>query len=875
MEKSLISPTAEISSLLPWTSNYFEYKPGLKIHYFDVGPKDKECLLLVHGNPTWSFYFRSLISKFSGSYRVIAADFLGMGLSSKCPDNSWRASDRAQELEALLNHLGIQKFSIVMHDWGGPIGTRVAINRIKDLQRVVYLNTTLTETESLPPFIKLAAKSILSRLITSTTTQFLQFTTRFGTSKKLSKAIKSAYFLPFPTIAARKAICDFVQDIPFSPEHPTYKDLADLAKELPLLKKVPILILWGLKDPVFHRGMFRRVASHFPHAKVKEYTDASHLILEDKPVEVAEEIENFLNSPNDISNQQAKRTENSASSNCLTETFFKTAKENPSFTASVEIKTPGLLSIWPISKLLGTDSDRLKYNMLSYQELKERCLQYQRGLLSLGLTPGKKIIMLVTPGHDFLAFSYAIIASGAVPVFIDPGIGTEKLCECIRNSGAEGAILSSKAQLLYFVKRKLFKHMSILVNASPFAVGVGTNLDFFLNFSAAETTPADRAPDSPAMVAFTSGATGTPKGAVFSHQTLASQLQIFKEHFKLRVGSKDLPLLPIFSLYSCALGAGVVYYPTPSGRPLDLDPEQICKAVNDLQIESSFGSPTLWAKIAGFMQVHAIEINSLKKIFIAGTSVAKSLITTLNNVIPSAQIFTPYGATEALPVTLASQSEITSLSFRAANGMEGIAVGKPLNQVEARVIRIVHGNINSEEQIQDLPAGEIGEIIVKGNNISTTYLNNQNADEANKIKTASGEVWHRIGDACYRDQENNIYYCGRVAHSVENCTKTLFSEPVELIFNRLDKVKRSALIRYNGKAAIAIEPEPKFFPANEQDYNIFLEELKELASQTLYTKDLQDFFFFKLFPVDARHNAKIFRDQLGELASSNKQDYQP
>ena len=126
----LIKPTAEISSLLPWSSNYFTYKDNLKIHYFDVGPRDKECLLCVHGNPTWSFYFRSLISKFSGRYRVIAADFLGMGLSSKCPNNSWRASDRAQELEALLNHLGIRKFSIVMHDWGGPIGTRVALNRI-------------------------------------------------------------------------------------------------------------------------------------------------------------------------------------------------------------------------------------------------------------------------------------------------------------------------------------------------------------------------------------------------------------------------------------------------------------------------------------------------------------------------------------------------------------------------------------------------------------------------------------------------------------------------------------------------------------------------------------------------------------------------
>jgi acyl-CoA synthetase (AMP-forming)/AMP-acid ligase II/pimeloyl-ACP methyl ester carboxylesterase len=871
--------TSEIKALLPWESNYFEISPGVKLHYFDQGPKDKDCLLLVHGNPTWSFYFRSLIEKFSKNYRVIAADFLGMGLSSKTPANTWRASDRANELESLLNHLGIQKFSLVMHDWGGPIGTRVALNRISQLQKIVYLNTTLTETESLPPFIKLAAKSVLSKLITSTTTQFLHFTTKFG-AHKLSSTIKSAYLLPFPNRLARKAVCDFVQDIPFSIDHPTYKDLNDLAKELPLLRKIPILILWGLKDPVFHRGMLKRVASHFPHAKVREFVDASHLILEDKPTEVAAEIEVFIKSGNKAElNSNTEIKEDSKPS--LVETFLNNASTNPNATASIEIKTPGLLSVWPISSLLGTDKDRLKYNMLSYSELKARTIQYQRGLISLGMSPGKKIIMLLSPCHDFLAFTYAILACGGVPVFIDSGIGTQKLCECIQKSQAQGVILSSKAQILYLLKRKkIFSGMTIVVNASPVPIGFGANLDFFLNFSAAETQIFKADPNAMAMVAFTSGATGCPKGAIFTNENLAAQLQIFQRHFKLAPEERDLPLLPIFSLYSCALGSAPVFYPISPGKPLDLDPEQVCKAINDLGIRTSFGSPTLWAKIAEFIEVQPTQLSSLRKIFIAGTSVPSKLISILNKVIPGAEIFTPYGATEALPTTLSPARDLPQIPSLASNGMSGIAIGKILPEVELKIIQIVEGPIFEDSQIQELDFLAIGEIIVSGDNISKSYLLNDAANANNKIILSSGQIWHRIGDTGYQDSEGNLYYCGRVAHITKSLLsdttqEVLFSEPVELVFNNHIKIRRTALIYLSDqrKSALAVEPEPKYFPRSLEEYNSFVCDLRELATSTNFTRNIKDFFFFKSFPVDARHNAKIFRDQLGTLAVTREQDF--
>lgn len=882
----------DIKVLIPWESHFFNYKEDDLIHFFDEGPRDAPVLVMVHGNPTWSFYFRSLIKKFSSSYRVVALDFLGMGLSSKTGSTKRRAVDRAAELSALLDHLAIDKFSIIMHDWGGPIGTRVAVDRVSKLQSIIYFNTTLTETESLPPFIKLAASGPLSKLITATTTQFLHFTTRLGCNKPLSRAVRNAYFLPFPTSASRKAVYDFVRDIPFSSEHPTHKDLADLAIELPKLSSIPTLILWGLKDPVFHGGMLKRVSAHFPHAKVIEYPDAAHLLLEDKPEELCREIESFLLKNNILLGAEFNSGPKSSAAVpqeqnrnykeddlSLVQSFFEKAEQSPDQPVSIEVKLPGILSTWPLSKLVSADPDSLNYETLSFKELRARILQYQRGLLALGISPGKRIIMLVSPGHDFLAFSFAIMACGAVPVFIDPGIGLEKLSDCIKDSAASGCVVSAKAQILMLLKRDLFKNMQIVVNASRLPIGFGTNLDFFSSFSAAETSIKPFSAQATALVAFTSGATGTPKGVVFSNSNLSAQMKIFKYIFGLKAGSRDLPLLPIFSLYGASSGVTSIFYPSNPGRPLDFDASHLCKVINNLSVETSFGSPTLWSKIATYAAGQAITFPSIKKVFMAGTSVSAKVREQVAAVCKNADLFTPYGATEALPVTLSPVDLLPKQPESANNMMVGIPVGEAVPNLQYKIISIVDGQIKNINEVEEVGFGEIGELIVSGPNISSQYLNRVDADQLYKI-TDGNSVWHRIGDACYMGKDANLYYCGRVAHRVITTDSTgkkntLYSEAVEVVFNANPKVKRSALISIDHGigAAVAIEPYPSFFPDSPGSYSSFIAELRALAETTSYTGEITEYFFFHDFPVDARHNAKIFRDQLGALASAGKSDY--
>ena len=186
-----------LSSLYPFESHYVTVD-GYKMHYVDECSVDdstneannKEVVILLHGNPTWSFYYRNLITHLSKSYRVIAPDYIGCGLSDHPQDKHFRAVDRVRQVQHLIDTLGVYKFSLVMHDWGGPIGTRVALNNLDRVQKLIYLNTTLTEVDSLPKIIKTAAMPLIGKWVTQYTSRFVQLLYKFGTCKKLSKEIK-------------------------------------------------------------------------------------------------------------------------------------------------------------------------------------------------------------------------------------------------------------------------------------------------------------------------------------------------------------------------------------------------------------------------------------------------------------------------------------------------------------------------------------------------------------------------------------------------------------------------------------------------------------------------------------------------------------
>lgn len=849
--------------LIPFPS-HFATVDGHSMHYLDEGfdpsKPEKPVVLLLHGNPTWCFYYRNLIARLKKDYRVIAPDYIGCGLSDHPGDRLFRASDRIEQLSEFVTKIGLKRFSLIMHDWGGPIGTGLAVRDPERIEKLVYLNTTLTETEALPTIIKMAASPISGKLLTKYTSRFLKITTGWGVCKKLSREVRKGYYYPYRTAARRTAIWGFVADIPFDSTHPSYAEMLKLAEDIPSLKDVPVQIIWGLKDMCFHREMLNKVAGHFPQAEILEIAEASHLVLEDAPELVGKTIEDFLQGKKSgkTYNGEALEAATPEAVNALCQSFNSHVEKQATIAAVVE---PLFLP------------DSVRYKNTSFAELQRLIFQYQRGLGELGLKGGDRVLMLVPAGLNFLAISYAVMAAGAIPVFIDPGIGRKNLFKCIKDVKPDVLIGAPRAQLLRLKRKQLFPNLKFHITVSDWFFTGGPTLSYLKRFSS-KPLPASSVSNT-AFIAFTSGATGTPKGVIFTNEMLAAQLKIFREEFKLEAGKRDLPLLPIFSLYNLASGVSSVFPPIDPAKPLSLAPDKVVKVINDLQINYSFGSPTLWNKIAEYCVRGRSDISSIETILMAGAPVSKEVLKRVKAVLPAeSEAYTPYGATEALPTTFISASNIEMQEpFYATTGELGTFVGKCVREMVLRVVKRVSGPIASEQELVSCEPGEIGEVIVKGANVSPEYFERPEANKEAKIPS-SDRFWHRMGDVGYLDQDGNLYFCGRKAHIVEGSKGIFYSVPIEMVFNKHPKVKRSALIDNDGAGnpAIVIEAFPQDHPQSAEDEKFFAAELLELAHANKITELIEQIYFHPSFPVDGRHNAKIFRDQLGEWARELKQN---
>lgn len=855
--------------VLPFQSRYVTVA-GYKMHYVDEG--NGPVVLCLHGNPTWCYFYRNLIRALRGSFRLIAPDFLGCGLSDRTPGKRWRAIDRINQLEEFVTALGIDRFSIVMHDWGGPLGTGFILRRLDKVDRIVYLNTTLTETEALPSFIKIAATPVIGKFFTRHTNTFVGLTTSVGAYTKLTPEVVDGYHAPYTTRQRRDAIWDFVDDIPFDPSHPTYSLMVEIAAGLPKVAEKPVKIVWGLRDPCFHREMLSKVAAHFPKAELVEIDEASHLVLDDAPKIAIPAIEEFLSRSNVVAPQSSAPSTEVAgrdlgSVHVIYDQVMRIAEAAPHLSAVI---TPR----WVRDPINGSS---LHYAHTTYGDLAKLINQYQRGLGALGLVPGDRVLMLVSPGTDFIALSVAVMGRGATPVFVDPGIGLERLSRCIKDANPDAFIGSPRAHVLRLLKRSLFHRIKFHVTVSEWSIAGGHSLGYLKRFANAPLSPVPlpilrkdgslRAEDC-ALIAFTSGATGTPKGVIYTNAMLAEQLGIIRDVLGQEGGVRDLTMLPVFSLFNIGLGVASVFPNMPPGKPLALDPAQVVKLVNDLGVESSFGSPTLWHKIAEYALRVGATMPSMKRVFMAGASVPAATLALVHRAIPQGEASTPYGATEALPVTYVTGRELSTREWASAvTGEKGTPVGKPVRGVSVKVIRPSNDPLRSIEECEELPTGEIGEIIVQGPAVSPEYLHRPDANKIGKILDG-GRFWHRMGDVGYLDESGYLYYCGRKAHSIYTSSAVYHSVPLEEIFNALPKVRRSALVGIHGykEPAIVVEPLPQFWPENESDRAAFLTELRACADRSPLTRGIKQFFFHKSFPVDPRHNAKIFRDRLGDWA---------
>lgn len=264
--------------------------------YLDVGSGER-TLLCVHGNPTWSFYYRSIIDQFSDRYRVIAVDHLGCGRSDKPPRGQfpYTLSAHRDNLIGLLDELDLQKVTLIAHDWGGAIGLATLLERKSQFERIVLLNTGAFPPPYLPWRIAACRIPGLGPVAVRGLNAFARAAITMAMSRnRMAPQVAHGLLHPYDSWANRVAIDAFVRDIPMRPSHQTYETLAKLESQLGELSAMPAALIWGMKDWCFRPECLRRFEQHWPHAKVIEIEDAGHYVLEDANAEVLDGIENFF-----------------------------------------------------------------------------------------------------------------------------------------------------------------------------------------------------------------------------------------------------------------------------------------------------------------------------------------------------------------------------------------------------------------------------------------------------------------------------------------------------------------------------------------------------------------------------------------------------
>jgi pimeloyl-ACP methyl ester carboxylesterase len=298
-ESRILTPGLFMLPEYPFRSNYFDVG-GVRMHYLDEGRPDGQAVVMLHGNPTWSYYYRHLVAALGDRYRCIVPDHVGMGLSDKPSDNNYeyQLARRVTDIEALLEHLGIrERAALIVHDWGGMIGMAVAERRVTRFSRFVLLNTAafrLPPGKSLPWQLSLCRAKGLGSLLVRGMNLFARGTFSQCVAKPLAREIRKAYLSPYDSWDHRLAVLRFVEDIPTSPTHPSNGFVTHVEARLHELSRTPTLIAWGMKDFVFDAAFLAEWLERFSEVELHKFDDAAHLVLEDARDEIIPLVREFL-----------------------------------------------------------------------------------------------------------------------------------------------------------------------------------------------------------------------------------------------------------------------------------------------------------------------------------------------------------------------------------------------------------------------------------------------------------------------------------------------------------------------------------------------------------------------------------------------------
>ncbi|RCS54396.1 peptide synthase [Bremerella cremea] len=512
----------------------------------------------------------------------------------------------------------------------------------------------------------------------------------------------------------------------------------------------------------------------------------------------------------------------------------------------------------------GQDGKRL-YDTITFRRLAEDSTQVAAGLAQMGVRPGTRLALMVRPGIDFVSLVFALFKVGAVSILIDPGMGKKNVLSCLDQVKPQGFVAIPIVHAVRKLCGRRYQDSQFNVTAGRRWFWGGATLEELRRTEVGDFRSFEAKADDQAAIIFTSGSTGPPKGVEFRHEGFRRQVQFIQERYEIQPGEVDVPGFPLFGLFNSAMGVTSVIPEMDFSRPATVDPRNILEAVGDWQATQSFASPAVWNAVGQFCEREGLWMPSLKRVLSAGAPVPPHVLKRMKTAAPNAEMYTPYGATEALPVASISASEVLGETIERSRDGGGTCVGTRFSGIDWQVIAISDEPLESIAQVQPLPQGEIGELIVRGPVITRRYATSEEATRLAKIHDGDA-VWHRMGDVGYLDSQDRFWFCGRKSHRVITAEGPMFTIPVESIFNTHEKIFRSALVGIGPEGAkipvVIVEPWPGQYPNSPEEIDTLLDELHEIGNKNALTQRIEHFLLHPNFPVDVRHNAKIFREKL-------------
>jgi len=504
---------------------------------------------------------------------------------------------------------------------------------------------------------------------------------------------------------------------------------------------------------------------------------------------------------------------------------------------------------------------------ITFGELELRTARIANGLAAEGVGPGDRVALFVPPGIDFVAITWGLFRLGAIPVLADPGMGRKRLLAALERTAPTVMIGVGRALLAKCLFPKAFRSVKKVFGVGRKLPGLGRSLAKLEGSSPADSVLHPAQVNDTAAILFTSGSTGAPKGVPITHGQLAAEVQGLRETLGFTPGERDLCGLPAFALFDCALGITSVFPPIDPAKPASVDPTALLAVIQEESTSTGFLSPALWRILVPYCTRRGIGLPNLTRAVSAGAPLGIDVVRDLRALLPAGgDVFTPYGATEALPVAVISGEELMPLAKRIAAG-EGTPVGRAAPGIEICILDSDATHLSVMDPERAMAQGRLGEVLVRGPVVTQAYDAAPNAQAAAKLADPRGKPdWHRMGDMGHLDGEGILWFLGRKSHCLTTSDGLRPPVGVENVFLAHGSVARCALVGRGPAGAeqpvLIVEPKTGQFPKSPQAQETLRDELKALARSSQASADIEVFLFHSSLPVDPRHNSKIHRGEL-------------